>query len=178
MKIKLGISVSSLLLGIFIAFSSYKIYELNGNVNYSNDLLIYLNNKKEIITSFNNQSFFVRFISLLSHNLYVCLLMLLGGYLTMGICSFLVLTYNGFIITSVLIHVFKYEKIFYIISKLMHAPFEIISLIWFCYLGLFGWDLQYNYIFKDRIIIKNIVSLKKILIPFMFLVIAAFLEAL
>ena len=174
----MSICLFAWLLGVFIAFNMHHSFMKSNSTSQ----LIY-NSQKKIyrITNINNQKpnpYFNRVSDLFLHNLYVAFLLSIGGLFTAGSLSILVLMYNGFLATSTLLYVNNYQDLTFILSKLWHAPFEIMALIWFGSIGLFGTTLLSRFFKNEKIYFYDFYVLKSAWKPIILLFIAALIEAI
>lgn len=150
------------------------IYVFNsGSISYSNIPVyqIELINK----TLFNNL-----FFDILFNNIIVGLLILCLGFLTCGIYTIVVLFYNGFILGLYIENAFVLNiSISYIIKLLaLYAPLEIASFLILGSLSLKSWKIL-KQLFDEKILkLSNINgSIISIILPFLLIIIAAFLES-
>lgn len=72
--------------------------------------------------------------------------------------------------TSSIINVYQQGNFLNISSNLTHAPFEIMVLIWFGSIGLFGTSLTSNFIQKKQITIADFYMLGNIWKPIIFII--------
>ena len=120
----------------------------------------------------------VRVIKIFIHNSIVSLIICVGGFLTAGFLSIVVLCFNGFMVTSVIINAAINNKGFsYIVNHLIwHGGFELFALIWFGGIGLsgfFGWK---QFLKSSTIELTEYLSVKRLLTPIVLLAIAALIE--
>ena len=130
-----------------------------------------------IVTNVKAAPYFERATDLFFHNLYVAFLLSIGGLFTAGSLSLITITYNGFMATSIISFFCLQNSLLITFSKLIHAPFEIIALIWFGSIGLFGATLTSKFIKNKQITINDLYILKETWKPFLLLLIAALIEA-
>jgi Stage II sporulation protein M len=125
-------------------------------------------------------NYFDRFIKIYSHNLSIGLLLFIGGFITGGFISLVILIYNGFISTSIIINAILAGKgiVYFIKNLLLHGFFEIASFIEFGSLGLYGFIFWKLFIKSQPVNIRDLITIKKIIIPFLLLLFAALIESI
>ncbi|MBW4360198.1 stage II sporulation protein M [Flavobacterium taihuense] len=175
---KVSICLFAWLLGVFIAFNMYHSFMKASE----NQQIISNNHKKNKVFANINKSaeypYFSRVSDLFIHNLCVAFLLSIGGLFTAGSLSIIVLVYNGFLATSTILYVSNYQKLTFILSRLWHAPFEIVALIWFASIGLSGATLFSRFLKKEKILFYDLYLFKSVWKPMILLFIAALIEAI
>jgi uncharacterized membrane protein SpoIIM required for sporulation len=164
------------LLGIFLALSLHYSFLTNNKDTQTHKTKTHITQVRKNI-NLKIGTYYKRARDLFLHNLFVAFLLSIGGLITAGSLSLIVLSYNGFITTSVIITIYQQDSFLNILSNLTHAPFEIIALIWFGSIGLSGVNLTSNFIKKKQITITDFHTLQNIWKPIILLLIAALIEA-
>lgn len=121
--------------------------------------------------------YYKRATDLFLHNLFVAFLLLIGGSITAGSLSIIVLIYNGFLATSTIATVYYDKGAAFIFSHLWHAPFEITALILFGGQGLLGYQLFKRFLHNKPWQLAALYSVKTIVFSTLLLFIAALIEA-
>lgn len=160
---RIFLSLTFFMLGVFF---SYWTFKPASSPNF-------LSNGINIIEKDN--SFFVIF----TNNLIVGLLLSLGGYLSGGLLSIIILFWNGFFLseitqTSIALAI-EMDTVLY--SLIYHAPLEIYSFLLFASIGIRG-----LYIVKDIFLNKNMEALSfpkisEFILPTLILLISAIIES-
>jgi len=119
-----------------------------------------------------------RVAKLFVHNISVGFLIGIGGFMTAGSLSIIILAYNGFIASSTIINaVLAHKNGAYLINHLLwHGVFEMSALIWLGAVGLSGFYAWKQFIQSRPVILNDYFSIKKIFLPVVLLVIAAIIE--
>jgi len=127
-----------------------------------------------------NGSYYFRVRKIFLHNLFVASMICIGGYVTGGLLSLVMLLYNGFLTTSIIINDFLSHKgIWYLFNHLfLHGIFEITSFIWFGAIGVSGFFAWKSLIYSKPIRSQSQFSLGRLYAPLILLAIAAIVESL
>jgi len=103
---------------------------------------------------FNNYVHFKtenRHLMIFLNNLYVGLILVIGGYFTFGLLPWLILFWNGFILSIAIkqVSLLMYDE-FLLYSFLIHGPIEIFAFILFSDIGLNGFRILKNILRKGN----------------------------
>ncbi len=103
---------------------------------------------------FNNYVHFKaknRYLMIFLNNLYVGLILVIGGYFTFGLLPWLILFWNGFILSIAIkqVSLLMYDD-FLLYSFLIHGPIEICAFILFSDIGLNGFRILKNILRKGN----------------------------
>lgn len=162
-NVRIVLSLIFFLLGVFFSLWTFKPASLPG----------FLNHEINIIEKDNS------FLIIFTNNLIVGVLLSLGGYLSGGLLSFIILFWNGFFLSEIIqtstVLAIKIDTLLY--SLIFHAPLEIYSFLLFSSIGIRGF-----YIVKDIFRNKNLGALtfpktNQFIPPVIILFISAIIES-
>ncbi len=160
---QLVLSLLVLSLGTLYSFMSFKVIN---STSFSIDNLDLIGSEHE------------NFYSIFCNNLTVGALLAIGGYLSGGLLTVIILFWNGFLLTeiiqSALLLDISGSDIAY--SLMLHGPLEIFAFLLFAKIGLEGWQFYKGILREQTIAFKN-VTLRGFLWPVTLLVLAALIES-
>ncbi|MBF4470612.1 stage II sporulation protein M [Flavobacterium sp. HJJ] len=175
---KVLICLLAWMLGVFIAFNMHNSFMKSSE---NKQLIFNGQNQNGVCANMNNPTeypYFKQVSDLFVHNLCVAFLLSIGGLFTAGSLSLLVLIYNGFLAASTILYVSNYQNLTFILSRLWHAPFEIVALIWFASFGLSGATLFSRFLKKEKNLFYDLYLFKSLWKPIILLFLAALIEAI
>ncbi len=160
---QLVFSLLVLIIGALYSFMSFKVISTHA---FSIDNLELLGNAHE------------NFYSIFCNNLIVGALLAVGGYLSGGLLTVIILFWNGFLLTEIvqsamLLDISGWDIAY---SLMLHGPLEIFAFLLFAKIGLGGWQFYKGILREHTITFKNI-TLKGVLCPVALLVVAALIES-
>jgi uncharacterized membrane protein SpoIIM required for sporulation len=120
--------------------------------------------------------FFIDVLKIFFNNLLVGVFLTYIGYITFGLFSIFVSLWNGVILGSILFDFLKYYPVEELISRMLHAPFEILALSIFAGLGLKNFWLIEDLVKNQNINLKKIPGFNDLLIPMLLLVLSSIIE--
>ena len=119
------------------------------------------------------------FLEIFKNNLFVGLLISIGGYLSGGILSVIILFYNGYLladlIQSALILEIPQTEIIY--GLIYHAPIELLAFFLLGSFGFKGFNFYKTLFFRNQIRHEWMSSVYALLIPTFLLALAASIES-
>lgn len=118
------------------------------------------------------------FYNILSNNIIVGLLISIGGYFSGGFLVIVILFWNGFflseiILTSIALNI-PHREIIY--GTIYHGIIEIFALLIFGKIGLKGWEFYKRIFYKNKFTLHDL-NIKYLLIPIILLLISAVIES-
>jgi len=119
------------------------------------------------------------FFNIFRNNISVGLLISVGGYLSGGVLSTIILLYNGYLLTDIIQSalILKIPQTEILYGLIYHSPLELTAFFLFASLGFKGFNFYKTLLFNNRIEYRSIPSVKALIFPTSLLVVAAIIES-
>jgi len=124
------------------------------------------------------QNYLKTFLCILMKNSLVGVSLCIGGLISAGIITAILMVWNGYLLGIIMNMVLSSGVTIYRLTFtfITYGPIEVLAMAWLGAIGLRGSIIMIDFIRENKINKNNIPSLWEIGLPFVFLSIAAFFE--